>query len=100
MTISIQYVKMPTSEALTAYTEKRLEKMAKKYNWLISAEVYFKVEKERDPNALKICEIELSCPGPTIFARSKEKNWEMAVKETLADLGRQLRKRKETTFHH
>lgn len=100
MTISIQYVKMPTSEALTAYTEKRLEKMAKKYSWLIKADVYFKVEKERDPNAKKICEIELSLPGPKIFANSKENNFEMAVKQTLSDLERQLKKRKETTFHH
>ena len=100
MTISMQYVKMPTSEALTAYTMKRLDKLASKYHWLINATVHFKVEKEQDPHAKKICEIELSLPGPKIFAQSKEKNFEMAVKETMSDLERQLKKRKETTFHH
>jgi len=100
MTISIQYVKMPTSEALTAFTEKRLNKLAAKYSWLISANVYFKLEKEKDALGKKICEIELSLPGPKIFASSKEDNFEVAVKETLNDLSRQLKKRKETTFNH
>jgi putative sigma-54 modulation protein len=99
MTISIQYVKMPTSEALTAFTEKRLNKLAAKYSWLISANVYFKLEKEKDALGKKICEIELSLPGPKIFASSKEDNFEVAVKETLNDLSRQLKKRKETTFN-
>ena len=100
MTISIQYVKMPTSETLTAFTEKRLNKLAKKYSWIINANVYFKVEKEKDPTSKKICEIELSLPGPKIFAVSKEDNFEVAVKESLNDVARQLKKRKETTFHH
>lgn len=98
MTISIQYVKMPTSESLTAFTEKRLNKLANKYNWLINANVYFKLEK--DAVGKKICEIELSLPGPKIFATSLAENFEVAVKETIADLNRQLKKRKETTFHH
>ena len=100
MTISIQYVKMPTSETLTAFTEKRLNKLAAKYSWLISANVYFKLEKEKDATGKKICDIELSLPGPKIFASSKEENFEVAVKETLNDLSRQLKKRKETTFNH
>ncbi len=98
MTISIQYVKMPTSESLTAFTEKRLNKLASKYNWLINANVYFKLEK--DISGKKICEIELSLPGPKIFATSIEDNFEVAVKETISDLNRQLRKRKETTYNH
>jgi ribosomal subunit interface protein len=98
MTISIQYVKMPTSESLTAFTEKRLNKLAAKYNWLINAQVYFKVGQ--DINRKSICEIELSLPGPKIFAASKAENYEVAVKETISDLNKQLKKRKETTYHH
>jgi putative sigma-54 modulation protein len=89
---------MPTSESLTEFTQKRLNKLASKYNWLINANVYFKLEK--DTTGKKICEIELSLPGPKIFARSAEDNFEVAVKETISDLNRQLKKRKETTYNH
>lgn len=96
MTINIQFVKIPTSEALSAYTTDKLQKMAKKYSWLISADVFFKLEG--DHTGKKICDMELSLPGPKIFASSKEDNFELAVKETISDLDRQLRKRKEVTF--
>jgi len=85
MTISIQYVKMPESETMSDYTISRLEKLAKKYEWLINAVVYFK--KDKDPAGIdKICEIELSAPGPRIYASSTEKNFEVAVKNTISDL--------------
>jgi putative sigma-54 modulation protein len=89
---------MPTSEALTAFTEKRLQKLSQKYSWLINAEVYYKLEN--DNMGKKICEIELSLPGPKIFAISKEENFELALKKTLSDVDRQLRKRKETAYNH
>lgn len=98
MDVSIQYIKMPASETLSEYTEKRLNKLASKYQWVIKAEVIFKLEN--DNLGQKICEIELSLPGPRIFAISKEKNFEMAVKNTLSDVERQLKKRKETMYHH
>lgn len=99
MTISIQYVKMPESETMSAYVQSKLEKIAKKYDWLIHADVSFKLDK--DPAGIdKVCEMELSAPGPRIFARSKEKNYEMAVKETISDLEKQLKKRKSTMSHH
>ncbi|NND63685.1 MAG: ribosome-associated translation inhibitor RaiA [Flavobacteriaceae bacterium] len=97
MDISIQYVKMPVSETLTEYTENKLQKLGKKYDWIINADIYFKIDK--DPAKVdKICEIELSLPGPRIFASSKEKNFELAVKGTISDLEKQLKKRK-ATFH-
>ncbi len=97
MDIAIQYVKMPESETLSEYTRTRLEKLSSKYEWIIKSNVHFKVDK--DPAGIdKICEIELSLPGPRIFASSKEKNFELAVKGTLSDLEKQLKKRK-ATFH-
>ena len=99
MTISIQYVKMPTSETMDNYVTTRLQKLGKKYNWIINAEVFFKINKDVS-GVEKICEVELSVPGPRIFASSKEKNFEMAVKETLTDLEKQLKKRKSSFSHH
>ena len=84
---------MPESETMSAYTISRLEKLAKKYDWIINATVFFKIDK--DPAGIdKICEIELSAPGPRIYASSKEKNFELAVKNTISDLDKQLNKRK------
>lgn len=99
MTINIQYVRMDTSEAMNEYVTGKLEKLGKKYDWIISAQVHFEVI--HDPKGKgKICKMELSLPGPRIFATSNEENYESAVKETIKDLEKQLKKRKEQFSSH
>lgn len=90
---------MPSSEVLTAYATKKIQKLGKKYDWIINAEVFFKIDKN-DFRIAKICDIELSAPGPRIFASASENNFEMAVKETVSELGKQLKKRKAIMTHH
>ncbi|WP_026776437.1 ribosome-associated translation inhibitor RaiA [Polaribacter sp. Hel_I_88] len=93
MKINIQFVTMPTSETMQNYAIEKLEKMARKYDSIISVEVFFK--KENDPKGNgKICEMVVSLSGPRIFASSNEKNFEVAVKSTISDLEKQLEKRK------
>ena len=46
MKINIQFVNMATSETMEAYTVKKLNKLAKKYDWLIHADVFFKKEND------------------------------------------------------
>lgn len=94
MTITFQYVKIQESAALSATTTEQLQKLSEKYPYLIRAQVYFKLENTSDPKN-SICEIELSAPGPRIFASSIDIHFETAMKETISDLERQLRKRKE-----
>lgn len=94
MTINIQYQNMPTSESLNEIVSRNLEKLAHKFQFLIRADVLFKMENDPTGNG-KICEVQLSAPGPRIFAKSNENNFEKAAAETLSDLDRQLRKRKE-----
>ncbi len=99
MTISIQYVHMATSEAMNDYVNNKLNKLGKKYDWIISAEVHF--EKEPDVKGKgKKCKIELSAPGPRLFATSNEETFENAVKKTIKDLEIQLKKRKKTFVRH
>lgn len=99
MTINIQYVRMDTSEAMNDYVTGKLEKLGKKYDWIISAQVHFEVI--HDPKGKgKICKMELSLPGPRIFATSNEENYESAVKETIKDLEKQLKRRKEQFSTH
>jgi putative sigma-54 modulation protein len=90
---------MATSDAMSAYVTDKLEKLGKKYEWVISAQVNFEVL--HDPKGKgKICKMELSLPGPRIFATSNEENYESAVKETIKDLERQLKKRKQQFSSH
>ena len=99
MMINIQYVHMATSEAMDNYVNEKLTSLTNKYDWIISAEVHF--ETEHDPKGKgKICKMELSAPGPRIFATSNETTFENAVKHTIKDLEKQLKKRKEILQHH
>lgn len=93
MTINIQYVKMPFSESMTEYMITKLNKLGEKYRWIVNVQVFFKKENNPAGNG-KICEIELSMPGPNIFASSRDINFELAAKETALEIGKQLQKRK------
>jgi ribosomal subunit interface protein len=99
MTVNFEYVGVDVSESLSAFTEEKLSKLFNRYEFLISAEVHFKQEGH-DHETGKICNIELSLPGPRLFATSKEHNYEVAVRETIADLERQIKKRKEVKNMH
>ena len=94
MTVNIQYVGVDVSETLSKFTEEKLKKIFNRYEFLISAKVHFK-QDENQHDTGKICNIELSLPGPRIFATSNEHNFEVSVRETIKDLERQLQKRKE-----
>ena len=90
---------MPTSESLSEIVSNKLEKLGKKYDWIISADVFFKLEN--DPTGYgKICEMRLSAPGPRLFAKSDADNFEKAAAETIKDLEIQLKKRKEVFKRH
>lgn len=99
MQINIQYVHMPTSEALNSIITKKLEKLEHKFSWIIKAEVFIKQEHSGSGD-IKICEIELSAPGPRIFASTKTDDYEKAVAGTIKDLERQLEKRKHNFATH
>lgn len=99
MLINIQFIKTKGSEVLTQIVSQHLNKLSDKYDWLIKAEVYFK--EENDPKGKsKICEIELSAPGPRIFASSTEESFELAIKKTIFELEQQLKKRKAVFAAH
>jgi len=93
MEIKIQFVQVPKSEAVESFAIKKLIKMSEKYEWLIRADVFYKLEPDTKGKG-KICEIRLSLPGPRIFALSDEESFESATDETLHDLDKQLQKRK------
>lgn len=99
MQINIQFVKIKNSEALSEFINQHLEKLQNKYEWIIRAEVFIKWESQAIGKD-KICEIELSAPGPRIFAESRADNYELAVKNTIAELEQQLKRRKAVFQNH
>ena len=94
MTINMQYVHMPESESLSEIVNRNLEKLAHKYQFIIRANVFFKLDNATN-GINKICEIQLSLPGPRVIAKSTEDDFEKAAAKTVSDLERQLKKRKE-----
>jgi len=99
MEINVQFVKMPTSDHMTAFARKKLERIAKRYDWILKADVFYKLVN--DPKGKgKTCDIQLSLPGPRIFATSGDESFEAATDETIRDLEKQLKKRKSEMKPH
>ncbi len=95
-----EFVQLTKSDRLEEFTQKKLEKLENKYNWIIRANIYFKHDENQKPNGY-ICEMRLSVPGPEIFAQSNEDSFESAVANTVKDLDRQCAKKKDKmTSHH
>ena len=93
MRIDIQFVSMPTSGSMELYTRSKLERLFHKYDSIIRTTVHFKRELNEKVNG-RICEMEVSLNGPRIHATANERNFELAVKNAISDLDRQLEKRK------
>ncbi len=99
MEVNIQYQKMDVSESLNEILMKKLDKLGWKYSWVINANVLFKMENDKTGQD-KVCEIELSAPGPRLFAKSRTDNFEKAMVETIGELKRQLEKRQAIFVRH
>ena len=69
MNINIQFVKVKTSESLSKFITEKLQRIFNKYEWIIRIDVFIKVEN--DPTEMgNICDMEVSLPGPKLFAIS------------------------------
>lgn len=90
----IQFVHSETDPYVEQLVQTKLDKLENKYDWVISADVAFKEEKDTSGKG-KICSIELSTPGPNIRAYSNEDSFSAAAAASVKDLERQLQKRKE-----
>lgn len=99
MVVNIQYQKMEVSESLNKILLKKLDRLGLKYSWIIKANVLFKIENDKTGED-KVCEIELSAPGPRLFAKSRTNKFEKAMVETIEELKRQLEKRQGIFVRH
>lgn len=95
MQIIFEYDEVSGSEHLEDLAKEKLEKLGSKFDMVIRADVFFKVENTTSDDTGKICNIRLSLPGPRLFAEASHDNFEDSISESINDLERQLRKRKE-----
>ncbi|WP_300437501.1 HPF/RaiA family ribosome-associated protein [Christiangramia sp.] len=94
-----EFVNIDKSQNLEAFTQKKLNKLENKYDWIVRANIYFKRDENQKPNGY-ISEIRLSAPGPEIFAQSNENSFESSIANTVSDLDRQCDKRKAKMSTH
>jgi putative sigma-54 modulation protein len=99
MDINFQYDAVKASDRLEILAAKKLQKLFDKYDFVIRADVLFKKENTASPETGMICNIRLSLPGPLLFAESSHGTFEVSISETVDDLERQLRKKKEKKKH-
>ena len=95
MNIIFEYHNVSASARLEEFTSKHINKLVDKYDFIVRADVFFKTENTPEENKGKICNIRLSAPGPRLFAEASHGSFEASIKESVGDLERQLRKRKE-----
>ncbi|MEX0290639.1 MAG: ribosome-associated translation inhibitor RaiA [Flavobacteriaceae bacterium] len=95
MNINFEYDHVKASDRLEIMVGKKLEKLEDKYDFIIRADVFFKTENTTEQETGKICNIRLSLPGPRLFAEASHGSYEAAIAESISDLERQLRRRKE-----
>lgn len=100
MKMNIQFVQMDTNLNVEELLVKKLQKISKKYDWIVSTDVFYIEEKDTNSGKGKICEIRLSVPGPRIFASSNEDSFEKATDKTVRDIEVLLKKRKATMKSH
>lgn len=93
--IIFEYHDVAASETLENHTRKRLESIFTNFEFVNRADVFFKTENTTSDETGKKCGIRLSAPGPRLFAEASHSNFQEAVNESVTELIRQLKKRKE-----
>jgi len=92
MEIIFEYHDVTASERLEDFATEKLNKLGKKYDMVIRADVFFKQENTSSDETGMICNIRLSLPGPRIFAEASHDNFNSSVQESVKDLEKQLEK--------
>jgi putative sigma-54 modulation protein len=100
MNIIFEYHSVTASESLEAFATEKLNKLGEKYQMVIRADVFFKTENTTSDETGMICNIRLSLPGPRLFAEASHSKFRDSVSESVSDLEKQLRKRKEKMSNH
>ena len=94
MNIKIQTVHFDADQKLLDFTQKKVEKLMKFYDGIVSSEIIFRLDKNHNEEN-KIAEIKLEIPGNDLFAKRQCKSFENAVDQVIDALKKQITKHKE-----
>lgn len=100
MNINFEYHDVAGSQRLEAFATEKLNKLESKYDFIISADVYFKTENTSNPENGKIVTVRLSVPGSAIFAETNGPSLEASMAKVMEEVKVQLQKRKEKIKTH
>ena len=70
MNINFEYHNVAASDRLEIYTSSKLDKLFKRYDFVVNADVYFKLTNTSTANEGKICKVRLGTPGQTLFTEA------------------------------
>lgn len=96
----IQFVHAQTNPYAEELIQKKLDKLENRYDFVISADVIFREEKDTTNGKGKTCSIDISIPGPRIHASSNEESFEVAAAAAVKDIEPQLKRHKEEMKTH
>jgi len=99
MSNQIQFIHTEKNENAEILMLEKIDWLKDKYSEIINSNVYFKEEKQQNEKNM-ICEVELSLPGPRIFAKANDETLEKAVYSVVDQLSSQLQKRKDQWKEH
>ncbi len=94
MNLEIQGIGFTPNQKLRCLIEKRANKLANRYTWIISGIAILKVENEDKGNDKKV-EIKIEIPGNDLFAKANRNEFPQAIDEAMEAIHRQLKKFKE-----
>jgi len=100
MQIIFEYHDVSTSKELESFVTDKLATLEEKYDFVHRADVFFKKENTSSDETGLICNIRLSLPGPRLFAEATHDTFQASIAESISDLERQLKKRKEKMQNH
>lgn len=94
MKIRIQSINFDATTALESYITKKVSKLSKNFDEIVTMDVYLKVVKPETATN-KEAEMKISIPGVDFFASKTCDSFEEAVDLTVDALDKQIRKHKE-----
>ena len=94
MKVNVHAVNFTVDGKLVDFTQERIDKLEKYYDKIVSADVFFKVEKTSEKEN-KIAEIRLHVPGDEFLVKKQCKSFEEAIDLSIDALKTQIKKHKE-----
>ncbi len=94
MNVNIESLDFKADKKLVDFIEKKVDKLAKFYDSIVSADVKLRLEKEENREN-KVVDIKIGVPQNELFAKRNSKSFEEATDEVVEALRKQLKKYKE-----